>query len=182
MTFWFELYLWIGFACLTVTLLLRARQIWEVNIAPAKTGQGKLIATGILLLGLLLATIVWPVTASVLIWALIEPRFHKPFEPPTRPVFAPTLADLGTAMTVDEIEAVELITDPFDAVPQLPFGHLNEAWLAFRQKLHPDTTLRHFSSHWTHDWNGTVKYEGYAEVRNGKIMSFVTTFVTRDLA
>jgi hypothetical protein len=31
-------------------------------------------------------------------------------------------------LTIDEIEAREMVQDPLSAVPQLPFGHLNVVW------------------------------------------------------
>ena len=43
-------------------------------------------------------------------------------------------SDLINHLSIDEIESRERVHDPLGAVPELPFGHLNQAWKTFREK------------------------------------------------
>jgi hypothetical protein len=45
--------------------------------------------------------------------------------------FAVERGYLQERLTVEQIEARELVSDPLGVVPTLPFGHLNAAWKTF---------------------------------------------------
>lgn len=75
---------------------------------------------------------------------------------------------LQERLTVPQIEIREMITDPLDAVPDLPFGHLNPAWQTFIRGLRADDELWSFSALWQKTWgkNNQIK-AGYVLLRGG---------------
>lgn len=80
-------------------------------------------------------------------------------------VFCLKREDLHKAMSIEEIERREIVHDPLGAVPNLPFGHLHQAWLTFKDKMHPDDKIWSFSTQWTSEWGDKQQMEGYAIVK-----------------
>ncbi len=90
----------------------------------------------------------WPV---VLAWILVQefapswlsrvftPDSHMPDQ-----VFAVLPEHLGASVDVAVVEVANHITDPLEAVPYLPFGHLHARWLQLRSHLVPGCTLHAF--------------------------------------
>lgn len=70
-------------------------------------------------------------------------------------------------LTVGEIEKRELVTDPFKAVPDLPFGHLHAAWKIFLGGHAESDVLWSFSAHWQTKWGPKELRSGYVIVRDG---------------
>ena len=77
--------------------------------------------------------------------------------------------DLREQLLVEEIEERERVSDPQGAVPELPFGHLHPAWLAFLEQRGAADALWSFSTHWTTPWGREELREGYVIVREGAI-------------
>lgn len=75
--------------------------------------------------------------------------------------------ELQERLTVREIEAREMIRDPLNAVPDLPFGHLNAAWRRFLDDQVEYDELWSFST--LHE--AREPRTGYAKVRDGKPIS-----------
>lgn len=66
--------------------------------------------------------------------------------------FSVASGDLIRQMTIEEIEQQEQVVDPMRAVPDLPFGHLNAAWVEFKANLEQQDSVWSFAAHWTPDW------------------------------
>lgn len=60
------------------------------------------------------------------------------------PVFSVSPKDLGSPVTVAEVETNNYVTDPYEAVPALPFGHLHTRWLQLRSHVLLGHTLHPF--------------------------------------
>lgn len=76
-------------------------------------------------------------------------------------------------MTVAEIERTNMVIDPMDATPNLPFGHLNALWVGFRDGLEPDETLHLFESVGPNTFKRQLIW-GYAVCKAGRIDRFMT--------
>lgn len=75
--------------------------------------------------------------------------------------------------TVAEIERTNMVIDPMDATPNLPFGHLNALWVGFRDGLEPDETLHLFESVGPNTFKRQLIW-GYAVCKAGRIDRFMT--------
>jgi hypothetical protein len=64
-----------------------------------------------------------------------------PRKPTFEPQFAVQPGDLLELLSVEEIEQREQVFDPLGAVAELPFGHLNDAWI-------PETSSRDEIARW----------------------------------
>lgn len=85
------------------------------------------------------------------------------------------LKDLIQILDRKEIENNEIVHDPLEAVPPLPFGHLNKAWLAYCEQIEPKDDLWSFSATWTNHWGSKEQIEGYVAVRKGAIGPYFRT-------
>jgi hypothetical protein len=68
----------------------------------------------------------------------------------TEPAFKVSKSDLVEKLSRAEIETREQVFDPLNAVPNLPFGHLNGVWQSFVDGLEPDCELWSFRGRWKH--------------------------------
>ncbi|CAN7236124.1 hypothetical protein LJR071_000852 [Pseudomonas sp. LjRoot71] len=115
--------------------------------------------------------ILWPLVIAMLANEWIFNR-----RPPT-PVYrewVATPASLTEPLSRERIEQLEIYSDPLNAVPALPFGHLNDAWQRFCQQLQETDQLWAFRIDAGQDTGldydkryGIV--EGYALLRGGEI-------------
>lgn len=90
-------------------------------------------------------------------------------------MFVISRKDLVRQWTVQEIELSARVIDPLGAVPDLPFGHLNAAWLQFKQVLQPQDAIWSFSSNWSAAWERQTIREGYVVLRGKRIGPHVVT-------
>lgn len=90
--------------------------------------------------------------------------------------FAVTLDHLQQRKSLEENESSERISDPLHAVPDLPFGHMNAAWVQFKDDLQPGDEVWSFSVPWT-KWGSTELHEGYVILRGGEIGSWLTAVI-----
>lgn len=78
-------------------------------------------------------------------------------------------------LTVDQIEAREMVQDPLSAVPQLPFGHLNGAWSQLKSAMQPGDELWSFTATWLGSFGSPELRKGYVLWRRRKPVSHVLT-------
>lgn len=81
--------------------------------------------------------------------------------------FAVERGNLQERLTVAQIEAREVVTDPLKAVPELPFGHLNGSWKQFLEGQPEGGELWSFSARWQTTWGRKELRSGYVMVQNG---------------
>jgi hypothetical protein len=83
-------------------------------------------------------------------------------------------ADLLQQLSLADIEANERVFDPLQAVPDLPFGHLNKAWQDFANGLEPESELWSFRGRWKTQYRD-YQMQGYVALQNEKIGSYFLT-------
>lgn len=76
------------------------------------------------------------------------------------------------ALRIEEIEAREMVHDSHDAVPHIPFGHLNDAWRQYVEKISDDGQSWSFQARLGKPRNTTSDYAGYAILRHDNIATF----------
>lgn len=117
-------------------------------------------------LAALLAIIAWPVAIW---WKARDMLSGKPKPAPAARMFAVSRDDLLQQTNVREIEERERIVDPMGAVPDVPFGHLNAAWLRFLAEVEPRDQIWTFSAEWKSEWGQRETRAGYVILRSGNI-------------
>lgn len=78
---------------------------------------------------------------------------------------------LRERLSVAEIERREIVQDPLQAVPGLPFGHLHAIWCDLKSIMQPGDDLWSFSTRWEDDWGRPQVREGYVVWRNGRAVA-----------
>lgn len=113
----------------------------------------------------------WPLVLGVV---LHEDLFSRPHITPVYRDWVATPDSLIEHLSRENIEQQERYSDPFSAVPDLPFGHLHEAWQCFCQQRQDEDQLWSFRIDVGKDEGldyckryGIV--EGYALLRDGEI-------------
>lgn len=131
------------------------------------------IRTGTVLVAL------WPLAIGAMIMEFVSERAkstsREQAEAEEEVPFAVTRDDLLEELSAAEVEAREMVHDPLGAVPNLPFGHLNNAWKAFLQDVAPDDAIWKFSARRSAGWGGTELVIGYVVVRGDSIGSHIVT-------
>ena len=80
-------------------------------------------------------------------------------------------------LSIEEIEAREIVQDPLHAVPAKPFGHLHEVWEGLREKRQPGDELWSFSAQWHDRWGVPDLRTGYVVWRRGKPVGHMLTML-----
>ncbi len=83
-------------------------------------------------------------------------------------------------LTLEDVEMREIVTDPLQAAPELPFGHLHAAWKEFLKGQAEGCELWSFSAHWQTIWGRNELRSGYVLVENGAPGAYFLT-VLKDL-
>jgi hypothetical protein len=127
-------------------------------------------------LAFFLVWLVWPVVFVLKIRDSLKKRAlaaqtKQEVEPPG---FALNDSELLRQVTVDEVERTNLIHDPLEAVPNIPFGHCNARWVLFRDSLQANETLWEFESTRS-ELAGVQAMWGYAVRGEGKVDRFMTS-------
>jgi hypothetical protein len=78
-------------------------------------------------------------------------------------------------LTVDEIEAREIVQDPLNAVPKLAFGHLNGVWSQLKSAMQSGDELWSFTATWPGSFGSPELRKGYVLWRGRKPVSHVLT-------
>lgn len=116
-------------------------------------------------LAAILVVAVWPVAVYMKVKELFQKKGSNGF--PEEREFAVEREHLLERLTEQEIERREVVTDPLKAAPELPFGHLNAAWLEFLKGRAEGTELWSFSARWQTTWGRKELRRGYVVVQDG---------------
>lgn len=115
--------------------------------------------------------VLWPLVFGMLVY---EELFKRPRPTPVYRTWVATPDSLIECLQLQSIEQREHYSDPFSALPELPFGHLHEAWQRFCQQLQDGDQLWSFQIDVRNDEGldhgkryGVV--DGYALLRGGEI-------------
>lgn len=177
---WLWLYLSVGFLVLagfllhnyrtgknSTSLLLETWQQSPPRPAPLKrVGRvvldlvARSVASGVTI-------VAWPITLLFEIWTIVANR--RTSEAFKSPVFEVKKSDLGEPLTREQIEARELVTDPLQAVPQIPFGHLHTAWGKFLENVQHRDVLWSFATDWRDHRGSDGQRVGYVILRGRRI-------------
>lgn len=82
--------------------------------------------------------------------------------------FAVERDHLERPLSLNEVEAREVVSDPLGAVSELPFGHLNAAWSSFLGHRSPGDELWSFNARCRTAWGRTEFRSGYVLVRDSQ--------------
>lgn len=82
--------------------------------------------------------------------------------------------DLIKHTSLDEIESLERVEDPCNAVPTLPFGHLNAVWEKFKTNIQDGDEIWTFAATWNSSW-GKQDCQGYALLRGHEVAHHLST-------
>ena len=80
-------------------------------------------------------------------------------------------SELIERFSVQAIEALETVSDPLQAAPAVPFGHLGARWMTFRANFQPEDELWSFAAVRTDEWGSKEHTRGYAIVRDGSVIA-----------
>ena len=177
MPYW-QWYILIGLLLAGVMLAVLAKEIW-VNLSEKTKGPVPTKALQSYALIVVVTTVLWPLFVPFMLYEKWSSWRNGKQQRSEERIFAPTSADLLTRLSVAEIEAIEMILDPFGAAPQLPFGHLNKAWRSFLANLPSGAELWSYAVVWENRWRAQEQREGYVTVVSGEIGIFFETVTYR---
>jgi hypothetical protein len=129
------------------------------------------------LLGGTLMVLLWPVVPVMKLkqwWDERQAEIRRKED-----VFKVRRQHLLERLTVAQIEAREMVEDPLQAVPSLPFGHLNAVWCDLVAGLSPGDECWSFSAHWSNDFGLPELRTGYVVWRGSKPIGHILTMVKR---
>jgi len=91
-------------------------------------------------------------------------------------VFATQGKYLKSKLSVEDVEANSYYADPLDAVPHVPFGHLNQGWNQFIENLEDGDELWSFlipkgALIGEHNFAAAENMSGYSILRNNKTIA-----------
>lgn len=112
--------------------------------------------------GCLVIVTLWPVLAILMITDLFDRKSQSKYK--TNHPFEVKKESLLERLTQVEVESRERIQDPLNAVPNLPFGHLYQAWCKFLEKKSLDSEIWSFEAEWKNDFGDKELRIGYALV------------------
>lgn len=120
------------------------------------------------------------VTSIVLLWPVVWwmkctdlLHEHRAARKREDAVFKVKTLHLLVRLTVEEIESREMVRDPLDAVPDLPFGHLNEVWAQLKAAKQTRDELWSFAATWPGDDDTPELRKGYVLWRRRKAVSYI---------
>ena len=120
---------------------------------------------------------VWPIAIYLLILQLLCKKKVKPIK---NEFFKVRKSDLLENCNILQIEYLEMVIDPLNISPQVPFGYLNKVWLEFLSKLDSKDEIWSFKSKWNvRRIHGEIK-TGYVSVRYGQPNFYILTSNIRD--
>ncbi|MEI6116394.1 MAG: hypothetical protein WCP99_17735, partial [Burkholderiales bacterium] len=124
-------------------------------------------------LTIIFIVILWPIAFVVTVKMLITKA--APDTGPEEQEFTVDRDHLLDRLTIQEIEKREVVTDPLDAVPEFPFGHLNAAWTAFLEYHTEGDVLWSFTARWQPKWGRQQIRSGYVIVHDGVPGAYLLT-------
>ena len=162
--YWLGIYLLIG---LTLTGTLYAWSKLKKNLEQV----GSPMSWQEQAVGHLALLLIWPLALGMF---LHERLFDRPKPTPIYRTWTATPESLIEKLAVNSIEQQQIYSDPLNAVPPVPFGHLHDAWQRFCQTLQEGDQLWSFKIDTREDdgldyLNRRGIVEGYAVLRSGEI-------------
>jgi hypothetical protein len=130
---------------------------------------------------IVLIAICWPLALVLLVKDVIPERKSKKEIEIEYPFIARPENLIGEKSVID-IEKENVYVDPLQRVPNIPFGHLNSGWMAFKSQITSEDSLQLFktpkgSSYGRYGELLTGDVSGYALVRSGEI---IAEFISED--
>jgi len=151
------------------------REIREFIKPQSKTWQDILVNKFFVpVIAISLSIIFWPVVVGLTIKDRLEQYAEKNRVEPVPEVFKVKKEHLKEQVSIEIIESQEIISDPLNAVPKLPFGHLNSVWQEFKGKYKADDEIWSFSALWTMKGGGKINYTGYVLVQTDMPKDYFT--------
>lgn len=122
------------------------------------------------ILALLVLAPLWPLVLYLLIGHFRSNTAHPPVQTEQDAMRHLIQNNLGQALSISEIEKLEVITDPAHMCPTEPFGFFNVRWEELKKSHQDGDELKSFS--FSHD-RGV--YQGYALMRCASVISHIFT-------
>jgi hypothetical protein len=125
------------------------------------------------LLALFLVVTAWPYA----IWMAISEALDRKQKAAATPFreFAVEPAHLQQRLSIEAIEQREMVSDPMNATPSLPFGHLHNVWRNFVEIQPEGGELWSFSAQWVTEQGVKELRSGYVAVLNGVPGTYLMT-------
>ncbi len=86
------------------------------------------------------------------------------------------LPGFGPPMTIAEVEAAHMVSNPALGPDPVPFGFLNDRWRALRARVQPGDEVREFCSS-RESWQHLAGRAGIALVRDGRAVASLVTML-----
>jgi hypothetical protein len=181
MNFYLIIYVGIGI-CIGIAMFIyqyRSSSDFERSIAEAIHGRRswhyRLRERLVIPCTIILIAFCWPLALVLLIKELI-PESRKDVGAITEYPFIARNQFLFEEKSLESIEAENIYSDPLDAVPNSPFGHLNSGWELFKSKMTDGDKVRVFKTpkNTTYGKYGSSldnDVHGYALVRDEEIIA-----------
>jgi hypothetical protein len=143
--------------------VLYGKRSWHYKLREAMVIPGAIV----------LIVLVWPIALWMLAADRLKSRAQTQQKNPEE-LFAAQQEFLKEKLTIEQIEVRELYQDPLRITPNLPFGHLNTAWVEFKLQLQNGDELWSFvipqnQPMGLHALPSNAAMAGYAIIRNKKI-------------
>ena len=127
-------------------------------------------------LAMLFVVTAWPLL--IIINIRDKKRFEHRLDDDGEEQFTVTAEDVLEQLTIQEIEQREMIADPLQSVPDLPFGHLNPVWVKFKQSLDEQDAVYSFTKEWQPPLSfSRQEVSGYVCVRGEQPEHYILTKV-----
>ncbi|PZF75853.1 hypothetical protein DK847_16670 [Aestuariivirga litoralis] len=154
-------------------LLLKGRQSWASRVVDSYLIPG---------LTALLVLAFWPAALVLALYMNRDQRKGSAQAEGELPAqFIVTREHLREALSPERIEMQEMVVDPLDAAPKVPFGFLNGGWQRLRREAQEGDQFWSFDAPWGRYGTATSRRVGYALVRDGKVVTwFVGSIVPLD--
>ena len=178
------LYAWIAVGVVTLVIVLgahllarrRSRQSlpeWLYGAPRERKDLSYRLLNDVLppVLGSMFIVIAWPVA----VYMKVKELRQRKMDDERARGFVVKPADLRERLTLEQIEQREIVEDPLNAVPPLPFGHLNGAWRDFLGRRPEASALWSFSAQWETRWGAKELREGYVAVQDGRPGAYLMT-------
>ena len=117
--------------------------------------------------------VVWPVDIYIKGKELLSKKGSTALQEERE--FAAERAYLHKPRTDPQIDAQEVVVDPLNAVPNLPFGHLNADSKTFMGGVAADEALWSFTAPWQTTWGRKEIRTGYVVVHGGSLAKHFLT-------
>ena len=178
---WLVIYIFIGTVLVTTVTLsgkVKAYAEWKKIVRDLKnkrfSGRWWIQQALLPTIGFLIMSLTWPLLLYFWNADRLKKSRRDRREEETR--FRIRRADLVARCSVAEVEIAEKIIDPMGAVPGLPFGHLNGAWVRFHDAKPEAAELWSFATEWEDYWGNFFERKGYVWRHQEQLHPWLLTF------